>query len=1127
MRKFPLSAITLAVAAVMVPLSSTCAAEDPDSNVGFHFELGEGVVQVDKKGQTVQVEQTLKPDESQWVTSSTWLGYVWLIGENDNLADGKLQVIRNMKYGSNYPNHFTLVLGDETGTIPFSNNAENRLELNVEVTERSETEKKLGRNAPEFVFLTSPQKKDVLKPENLILTGDYALAIPEKIDLMSYAKSKNGGEELWVYMPNNEVTLKSPDEQKITIEGVSIVTPSNIDLTLGSSIKAEINVDALRSEYYYDPLPSYPGYLNYLNPDKKIFFEKHNKNGYYTDLNNNYLLRTGFGDVVAGGELVLNIGVGNEDLANDNFIWEFDGQPGVDAAIMHSDVRGNSAKITVKQTLHIVREKSNSYKNRPGLLKVVLGEGSKYTLDSSSLHFDSSPVSQKNLFHVEARGKSSQAKLLFRSLIQHKPDEYINFTNEGDEFPYLFNLDAKVNGTIHVDVKDRVDLYGPKILRLHAEDESEVVVNLPASGKVHVDYSKATDRRRIGLPWDRPRRYEDIPGHEELALVDASGNATVNIKNTKGSDGEYENAEYKGPSTLRNGATLNVELDGPGNEFRGPISLRDVIDHPEPQKNDGVVNMTLSNGAEYAVWWPQRKAYGDTRDEYWMKKYDRLIFDDEKRKQNPYVPLSQITELTLNGGRVDLHSYTDKGETLNGILEVGKLVGKTNIGDGASFENPEDFGHCNSGTISLSPDVEGSPNQSFLHVTGSSEGWFNLDIKDGHNLTGNVTEKSLIPIVINKEPDQAKAIYKTVVNGGFKNIYEFDAYKFRRQMIDGSLYLTAYNEGDDPSDDGQGKEKPSQGISPIGDDTKLNVWGETGYGGLAVQYLTATGGLDTLRERLGEARRFHEASEGTTPWIRMSGSRWKENKEKRARGLRYDKSHVEAGVDHVLSGGSIAGVFVDYNYGRAKMAEGQKIRSQGARLGLYYNAEHSSGAWVDLVARAGFNRLEISNVVFEGEHIKSERPATGFYGNLSVETGMPFRFARGWSLEPRVQAVYTRLGTVMASDNHGGNIRAESASSLISRVSGLLERRIDAAGDTDLRVYGTLGWEREWMKAPKVAFNHGPTLHFKWKGDRVRYGLGIEGTTKGSSTWHASVTRATGGAFDAELQADFGVRFAF
>ena len=126
-----------------------------------------------------------------------------------------------------------------------------------------------------------------------------------------------------------------------------------------------------------------------------------------------------------------------------------------------------------------------------------------------------------------------------------------------------------------------------------------------------------------------------------------------------------------------------------------------------------------------------------------------------------------------------------------------------------------------------------------------------------------------------------------------------------------------------------------------------------------------------------------------------------------------------------------------------------------------------------------------------------------------------------------MQAVYTRLGTVMVSDNHGGNIRAESASSLISRVSGLLERRIDAAGDTDLRVYGTLGWEREWMKAPKVAFNHGPTLHFKWKGDRVRYGLGIEGTTKGSSTWHASVSRATGGAFDAELQADFGVRFAF
>ena len=127
------------------------------------------------------------------------LGYVWFVGNGDGYrVVDELNIRRNWKYETyfNYSNSLTLVLGNEDGTKLFSNNVKKKLMLNFEVGVRGELEKTLKRNVPVFVFLRTPgeneNKKDhhVLKPENLILTGDHALAIPEKIDLMSYDKKK-------------------------------------------------------------------------------------------------------------------------------------------------------------------------------------------------------------------------------------------------------------------------------------------------------------------------------------------------------------------------------------------------------------------------------------------------------------------------------------------------------------------------------------------------------------------------------------------------------------------------------------------------------------------------------------------------------------------------------------------------------------------------------------------------------------------------------------------------------------------------------------------------------------------------------------------------------------------------
>ena len=334
----------------------------------------------------------------------------------------------------------------------------------------------------------------------------------------------------------------------------------------------------------------------------------------------------------------------------------------------------------------------------------------------------------------------------------------------------------------------------------------------------------------------------------------------------------------------------------------------------------------------------------------------------------------------------------------------------------------------------------------------------------------------------------------------------------------------------DPESFGQEK---SDHLSGVSGPTTGFINGSIGVA--AAHHLLASD-MGTLRQRLGGAHRVSTAPGGTSPWVRVYGSRWKADSQGRAAGFKLDEGVVEVGLDHQFDA-TLVGAFVDYvhadskMYGRHALIDGPyKVKSRGGRAGLYATHNFDSGVWIDVVGRIGFDRNRLRYVdeygsgfkTFELDSVKS------VYRNLSVETGRSFGIVDTWRVEPQFQVVFTRSGKVTMTDADGHRIEVKAHSDVTTRLGALVEKSLIDPSGSDIRAYVKLAWERHWSKTQDIKSNDEQyAMAPDWKGNRFIYGLGIEGTLGKKHTWHASVEQSRGGVFRNDVRADLGMRLQF
>ena len=296
-------------------------------------------------------------------------------------------------------------------------------------------------------------------------------------------------------------------------------------------------------------------------------------------------------------------------------------------------------------------------------------------------------------------------------------------------------------------------------------------------------------------------------------------------------------------------------------------------------------------------------------------------------------------------------------------------------------------------------------------------------------------------------------------------------------------------------------------------------------GVVTAHHLLGANDMDTLRQRLGEARRVITVPGENTPWVRVRGSRWKAASKAIASGFKLDEGVVEVGLDHQFDD-TLVGGFLDYVHADSKMDGDTKVRSRGGRVGFYLTHNLDCGAWIDVVGRLGFdrNRLRYKKA---GGAMAEVNGIEGVYGNLSVETGRSFEIVDSLRVEPQFQAVFTRSGKVTLTDADGHRIEAKAHSDVTTRLGALVEKSLTDPTGSDIRAYGKLSWERNWSRGPVIHYWSGKFVRPDWKGNRFIYGLGIEGTTENKHTWHASVEQSRGGAFRNDIRVDLGMRLRF
>ena len=214
--------------------------------------------------------------------------------------------------------------------------------------------------------------------------------------------------------------------------------------------------------------------------------------------------------------------------------------------------------------------------------------------------------------------------------------------------------------------------------------------------------------------------------------------------------------------------------------------------------------------------------------------------------------------------------------------------------------------------------------------------------------------------------------------------------------------------------------------------------------------------IGTLHERVGEEEDIrgrsdlHEKTPDTGAWGRVFGVYGKHDGDKRGiygkDGPKYDYDFVGLQVGHDLyrserPDGSRNHLGAYFAYGHA---DGTATHFDGVRGSNKFNAYTLGGYWTHFGESGWYTDTVLQGTYYDAtstslSHDIPRLDVDGFGLAVSVEGGKPFRFDKGWFIEPQAQLIYQYVDINDAKDI-GAQITFNNVDSLAGRIGARLGR---------------------------------------------------------------------------------------
>ena len=268
---------------------------------------------------------------------------------------------------------------------------------------------------------------------------------------------------------------------------------------------------------------------------------------------------------------------------------------------------------------------------------------------------------------------------------------------------------------------------------------------------------------------------------------------------------------------------------------------------------------------------------------------------------------------------------------------------------------------------------------------------------------------------------------------------------------------------------------------------------------------------DTLHKRLGDVR-YCNAEDGI--WARVKAGKLS--------AATYDSSYqmYQVGMDK-RSGNSIYGLAVDYSRISNDLTSGNGEGSNTG-LSLYGTSYHDSGAYSDVVVRAGKLRTDMDS---RGALTDSFDYDTWGY-SAGYELGKTFHKDNGWFIEPQAQLVYGYLGGGDYTTDRGVHVNRDSINSFIGRLGFTLGRQINKNAD----YYFKANVYREFAGSGDMNLVYG-SQKMNYDGDHkdtwFEMGIGTNAKLNNNTYFYGDVLKTFGADIQKKWQINAGLRWTW
>ena len=564
------------------------------------------------------------------------------------------------------------------------------------------------------------------------------------------------------------------------------------------------------------------------------------------------------------------------------------------------------------------------------------------------------------------------------------------------------------------------------------------------------------------------------------ALNGILGNAAISAKNTQNGDTGDNNIFIsgnkveivgdidveKGNRDTSNTNTITVILDSEDSYWYGD-------ERRDDNWNNGVLNVTLSNGAE------------------WI-----------------YYKFNEINSITLNNaGIVNMQDNDIKeeysNEALLGIVLPHKSVIIENLkGTGGIFKVDIDW-LSNKG-------VKKETNTSdYIYITNSKEG--STQTLDFEQSKANLDKMNV----------GDKLYFANVGDGdtSFTTVYG-DNWTYNEA---GKIYDYNYGVG---SENKKNNNNTDWFIGLNSKSAESNPNFSAAKGAMYAGYALGTE-LDTLNKRMGEAR-YLEEDDGIWVRYRHSKTGWDDTYE-------TNGDMFQLGFDNEVTekdGKHYRGVAIDYTDADTNImgisGEGEHERYA---VSLYDTWLGEKGHYRDLVLRGGRinSDYDVSGVFSSGyEDIGGDYHQ--WFGSISAEWGRKNDMGTGWYFEPQVQAQLARVGGASYVSDSGVDVDQDGATSLIGRAGFRIGREYvkDNGKHDNFYIKADLLHEFAGDKSFSLTGNDG-RYDKEYDGQETwcDVGIGADISLGKNSYFWADVERTFGADFDNTWQVNGGFRWEF